>query len=55
MRPGRGGSRTPPRSTTNCLLCAPQETYTDYDELVAQYAAFYLRLGPESIKQALLV
>jgi len=33
------------------LLDSSQETYTDFDELAAQYAAFYFRLGTEYIKQ----
>ena len=33
------------------LLDDYQETYTDFDEVAAQYAAFYFRLGPEMITQ----
>jgi len=37
--------------STFMLLDDYQETYTDFDEVAAQYAAFYFRLGPEMIEQ----
>ena len=37
--------------STFMLLENYEETYTDFDELAAQYAAFYFRLGPEMIEQ----
>ena len=37
--------------STFMLLDDYQETYTDFDEVAAQYAAFYFRLGPEMIQQ----
>jgi len=33
------------------LLHATEETYTDFEEEAAQYAAFYFRLAPELIRQ----
>ena len=36
---------------TFMLLDGFQETYTDFDDLSAQYAAFYFRLGSEMVKQ----
>jgi len=33
------------------LLHSSQETYTDFEEEAAQYAAFYFRLAPELIRQ----
>jgi len=36
---------------TFMLLDDYQETYTDFDEVAAQYAAFYFRLAPEMIRQ----
>jgi hypothetical protein len=37
--------------STFMMLDDYQETYTDFDEVAAQYAAFYFRLGPEMIQQ----
>ena len=37
--------------STFMLLDDYQETYTDFDDVAAQYAAFYFRLGPEMIQQ----
>jgi hypothetical protein len=34
------------------LLHSTQETYTDFEEEAAQYAAFYFRLAPELIRQS---
>ena len=37
--------------STYMLLDDYQETYTDFEEEAAQYAAFYFRLAPELIRQ----